>query len=47
MLGNFSLKLLREKFENALHLSGKTEEINFLKNVATLILTYGIISSQP
>ena len=32
----FSLELLREKFENDLEISGKTQGIWSLKNVATL-----------
>ena len=32
----FSLKMLREKFKNALEISEKTHETDFLKNVATL-----------
>ena len=32
----FSSEFLREKFENNLEILGKTQEIYFLKNVATL-----------
>ena len=34
----FSPELLREKFENGLEISGKTQGIWLLKNVATLML---------
>ena len=34
----FSLELLREKFENGLEISGKTQGIYLLKNMVTLIL---------
>ena len=33
----FSPELLGEKFENALEISGKAQEIQFLKHIATLI----------